>query len=401
MKLGPTSKKVRSRAGRTTNLILTGIVFTSLTAQANPAANPKDVTATRSIMTQIFTSLTDVLPVSLDPKAFSSPENRERILANLAKLKQESGTLATHTKAFEGSYGFIADSMARDLREIHTRFEKGNFSEARYLLGQVTENCANCHVKLPDPDHAPKLDHFFKDVSIAKLEAPERARLQIALRQFDEALKTWESMFSSWTKPREIFAMDALTEYLKVCIRVKGDLPRANNTLSDLSKRASLPRFMQREVKAWQKSLTRLTPEFKKSGDELSRAHKIILNAQNNMEYPLDRTAFVDFAVASGILNRFLADGKGTKDQQSHANYLLGQTESLIGRGTWLSQIDFYYETAIRLAPQSKHALLAYDALEQQILLEYSGSGGTHIPEDLNQTLDELRTLIQKGRPAK
>lgn len=75
---------------------------------------------------------------------------------------------------------------------------------------------------------------------------------------------------------------------------------------------------------------------------------------------------------------------------------MLGITESLIGRSTWLSQTDYYYEASIRSAPKSKIAAKAMDALEQQVLMEYSGSGGTNIPDDIQANLDELRGLIRK-----
>jgi hypothetical protein len=76
--------------------------------------------------------------------------------------------------------------------------------------------------------------------------------------------------------------------------------------------------------------------------------------------------------------------------------YLLGLTESLIGRTTWLTQTDYYFEASVRAAPKSKTASKALDALEQQILMEYSGSGGTNIPDDIQANLDDLRNLVRR-----
>ena len=372
----------------------------SFAATAEPAA--ADATAeTRSIMAKIFSSLTDVLPLSINQEQFVLPENKERILTDLRQLRDGSKTLVEHTSKFEGSYGFIANSMARDLRDIYTWYDRGSTSEARYLLQQVSENCISCHMKLPDPGHAPKMDAFFKDVNISKLSLPERARMQVALRQFDDAMKTWEDMFATWAKPSELFAMDALSEYLKVAIRVKNDPTRALKTLTMLTKRTDLPKFMMRESMAWKNSLARLAPEATKTGNELNRASKIIQAARRTMEYPLDRTGLVDFIFASGMLNRFLATKPSNPDQKAEAYYLLGITEALIGRSTWLTQTDFYLEAAIRTAPKSKYARIAFDTLEQQILLENAGSGGVHIPSDIQGNLEELRGLISPSGNAK
>jgi tetratricopeptide (TPR) repeat protein len=312
-------------------------------------------------------------------------------------MRDGSDGLVDHTKKFEGSYGFIAKSMARDIKDIYKWYDKGATAESRYLLHQVSENCVSCHMKLPDQGQAPRMDQFFKNVAITKLSAPEKARLQVALRQFDEALATWEDMFKSWPKPSELFAIDALPEYLKVAIRVKGDAKRASAALDQLTKRGDLPKFMEREASAWKTSLQRLRPEIQRKGQELERANRIIQTAKRTMEYPMDRTGLVDYIVASSLLNQYLSQNKLVKaDKTAEAYYLLGITESLIGRSTWLTQTDYYYEAAVRTAPKSKIASKAFDALEQQLLMEYSGSGGTHIPEDVQANLDELRGLLTR-----
>ena len=251
-------------------------------------------------------------------------------------------------------------------------------------------------MKLPDPGHAPRMDHFFKDMAVNKLSPPEKARLQVALRQFDDALITWEEMFKTWPKPSELFAMDTLPEYLKVTLRVKADPKRALSALEKLSERSDLPTFMTREVTTWKRSLTKLAPELGKNGNELTRAEKMIQNAKLSMEYPMDRTALVDFIIASGLLNRYMQAKNISAENTARAYYLLGLTESLIGRSTWLTQTDYYLEASVRAAPKSKIALKALDALEQQILMEYSGSGGTNIPEDVQTNLDELRNLVRR-----
>jgi hypothetical protein len=359
-----------------------------------PADNQQ--AATRSIMAQIFSSLTDVLPLSMSNKEFSDPKNRDRILADLRNMRDGTNALVEHTKKLEGSYGFIAKSMSRDIKDIYTWYDKGALAESRYLLQQVSENCVSCHMKLPDSGHAPRMDHFFKDVNINKLAPPEKARLQVALRQFDEALGTWEEMFKTWPKPNELFAMDTLPEYLKVVIRVKKDPKRAIMSLDGLGKRADIPTFMAREVASWKSSLKKLAPELSKSGGELSRANKIVQSARMSMEYPMDRTALVDFIVASGMLNTYMQNKKISAENTAQAYYLLGITESLIGRSTWLTQTDYYLEASVRANPKSKTALKALDALEQQILMEYSGSGGTNIPDDVQANLDDLRNLVKR-----
>lgn len=376
--------------------LISFMTILSTSAHASSTTPAKEQVETRSIMAQMFSSLTNVLPLSLDSKQFSDPKNREKILGDLRKMRDGADSLVDHTKKMEGSYGFIAKSMSRDIKDIYKWYDKGAASESRYLLHQVSENCISCHLKLPESGQAPRMDNFFKNVAVSNLSAPEKARLQVALRQFDQALSTWEEMFKTWPKPSELFAMDALPEYLKVVLRVKSDSKRAQLTLEQLSKRADLPKFMSREVSAWIASLKRLAPDVSKKGNELERAEKIVQRARRTMEYPMDRTGLVDYIVASGLLNQFLSHKDAKLEKAAEAYYLLGITESLIGRSTWLTQTDYYFEAAVRSAPRSKIATKAFDALEQQVLMEYSGSGGTHIPEDVQANLEELRGMIKR-----
>lgn len=372
-------------------MLLLSFSFTSMAAEPT-----KGEVETRKIMAGLYSSLIALLPLSMNTKEFNDPKNREKILSELEKMRDSANSFVAHTKRFDGSDGYIAKSMATDIRDIHGWFKNGAASESRYLLQQVADNCVGCHMKLPDPGHAPRMDGFFQNASVAQLSIPDKVRLQVALRQFDDALVTWEEMFKTWPNPSELFAMDTLPEYLKVVIRVKGDTSRALKTLEALSKRTDLPKYMDREVTAWKVSLVKLMGEMLKMGAELSRAEKIIKDARGQMDFPMDRAGFVDFVVASGLLNRHLLDKKNRADDIAQSYYLLGITESLIGRSTWLSQTDYYFEAAIRAAPKSNSAKRAFNALEQQIIMQNSGSAGMNIPDDIQENLEELRKMVRR-----
>lgn len=361
------------------------------------AADLKDkdaqqVVETRSIMSQLFASLTAVLPYAMKYSDFSDPSHRDEILSELKKMNDSTQSLGQHVKRLDSSYEFIAKSMSRDINDSYNRYKRGSYAEANYLLQQLSENCISCHMKVPDPGHAPKVDVFFKNVRIAELDPAGRAKLQVALRQFDDALVTWEKMFSDYKSSGVFYEMDALTEYLKVLLRVKMDLPRARKTLAQIAAKPSIPQFAKREVQSWTNSLTFLEPKLKGAKNRLTLAKSIVKGAQRNMDYPMDRAGFVEYVVASGLLSQFLAEGHSPKER-AEAYYYLGTTESLIGRSVWIPQTAFYFESAIRTAPHSAMAAKAFDSLEQQTTLEYSGSQGLDLPDDVRLNLEELRKL--------
>ena len=67
--------------------------------------------------------------------------------------------------------------------------------------------------------------------------------------------------------------------------------------------------------------------------------------------------------------------------------------ESYISRTSWVAETPFFLDMAIRLDPQSSMAAKAYDFLHAYIVTGYTGSAGTHVPQEVQEYLDSLRQL--------
>ena len=184
-----------------------------------------------------------------------------------------------------------------------------------------------------------------------------------------------------------------LTDYLVVAIRVENDLPRARRTLEAFAARGDLPRYLERNVNAWIAELAELE---RSPGTEppLEHARALLDEAQRRSDFPADRTVLVYDLVASGVLHRYVTGHREPSAQLAEAYYLLGVAESRIRRSAWLFESEFYLETAIRMAPASPFAQLAYAQLEEETLTGYSGSSGLHLPADVQANLEELRALV-------
>ena len=127
----------------------------------------------------------------------------------------------------------------------------------------------------------------------------------------------------------------------------------------------------------------------------MERARTLLEEARRRSGYPLDRTVLIYDLVASGLLHRFVSEHREQSDQVAEAYYLLGVAEARIRRTFWLSEGEFYLETAIRMAPRADFAELAYAQLEEETLAGYSGSSGVHLPPDVLSKLEELRALVE------
>lgn len=374
-------------------LVLTLVV--SGQAQAEPKAAGKPTT--REIMRSIFDPLSHVLPYSFDQDTFSAEKNRAAIKAELAKLTQNIGNLEQHASSQDRGFEFVAKSLARDVRSLDRWYGKGRYDEARFTLHNLTENCIACHSSFPEGQKVPDTASFFAKVETAKLQPLERAHLQIVSRSFDDALTTYETVFKSKDlDPAIVTLLGSFSDYLKVSISVKSDFKRPQPVIEQLIARPTTLPHVRVQLQRWLFDLKELDSRNVFQTVDVPAAKKIIDEARSQMEFPRDRDGLVRYLTAEAMLTRFIR-GRTVRDAQSaEAYYLLGITTALSEHSFWITRSDFYLESAIRLAPAARFAPKAYTLLEESLTYANSGSGGTHMPDDVKQLLAELRFLIER-----
>ncbi len=349
--------------------------------------------ATKEAMQQIYGAMRTVLPLSLREDGFAKSENAKTITTALQTIAKNSGKLGTHAAPLNREYSFASRSLTRLVKDIERKFERGRKEEARYLFGHVTEACITCHSKIPEQQTF-RADSLFTASDLSKLTPVEKASMLTATRQFDAAITAYEQLLVDSRQPvADLLLQGAITDYLFLVLRVKYNPGRAHATLAKMLQRQDLPGFIRRDLVAWNKALAAL-PKNQPTADLLTTARRVIKDAQQQLAYPLDRRAFVEYVYASGLLHKYIVGAKKESVDVAEAYYLLGLTEIVIGRSFWLSETEFYLETAVRLAPKAKFAPLAYSLLEEHAVLEYSGSSGVYLPKDVQDNLQQLQKLM-------
>jgi tetratricopeptide (TPR) repeat protein len=378
---------------------------TALPVAAAPAGSP-EAAAGESIdggaypaglMREILAALAFVLPRSMDPSHFADPEDSEAIGRTLHGMAARADELENHGAERGSGFQHLASALARDVREADRRFRDGRVEESAFLVQQLTENCLACHARLPSASNGNLGQQLVQEMDMEGLTLAERARLQMATRQFVASLETWEKIFASPdTTPAQLDRMGYLGDYLTVCIRVTGDPQRALATLRRLAKRTDTSDWVARDLAAWIGTLEELQKRGLETGDGsgLETARSLLDESDRVRERPADKTGLVYDLVASSLLYRYTESRPWGSRDVAEAYYLLGVAESRIDRSYWISQSEFYLETAIRMAPDAPFARLAYDHLEKMTLEGYTGSSGVHLPDDVREKLEALQKLI-------
>ena len=385
-------------------------------APSTPAAPTTGASAvfndgtTQGLMHSVFIPLTTVLPLSFDDQAFRKVENRPRITAILKELMDHSADLEHHVSGKrERAFSFVAKSLKHDARHLYRWYTSGAFDEARFTLHNMTENCITCHSSLPEGAKVPPAIGFFQAVQVDAMHPLERAHYQVMSRQFDAALATYEGFFQQAdVPPSSITTLGSFVDYLRINANVKQDLERPRRFLDAIARRDGVTPSAKDLLLKWTSHLEALTKEKTLAKPGLAEARKVVEQGRALMEFPQDRDGLVYYLVAGSMLNRYVyshPESKMTtvaeKRDLGEAYYLLGVTESLLGHSFWISRSEFYLESAIRLAPQEAFARKAYDLLETSYTVSFSGSSGTHVPDDVRELLAELRHLIAQARGSK
>jgi hypothetical protein len=266
------------------SLALSAIVALALVATARAG----DETA--ATMEGMFEAVRFLLPLSLSDERFEDPASREAILAVLQTLEESGSQLEAHGRGREASFSFLSRSLARDSAEIRQRYESGRVAEARFLLHQLTENCVACHSRLPSDSEFPLGQRFVQQASIADLPLDERVNLEMATRQFDRALATYEALFASpETSPTDLDLMGHFDAYLELSIRIRQDASRPARVLEQFSTRPDLSPSLRANLSQWIASLHALEKR-RLGGSDVGQARALLREAETASSPRIHRT---------------------------------------------------------------------------------------------------------------
>ncbi|MCO4771838.1 MAG: hypothetical protein KDA24_17535 [Deltaproteobacteria bacterium] len=352
----------------------------------------------KAAMTGLVASATTVLPLSLSESAFADPANATTIRSALASMSAHTDVLKEYAWGKDPGFAWLARSLGQDVADATAAFDGRRYEEARFRTQRLTSNCVTCHSRLPSANDSDLGGHLLSGVDTSALHPDELAQLQLATRQFDAAAGTYEALLKEPPVSGGVGRLWYFVDYLVLSLRVLGDTERPLPILRVWAASETLPSFMKRDVRAWLSSLEALRaqalPKTASKEEQLARAREMVAKAQDTPGAPSGQQELVNWIGATALLHR-VVDGEQSKSPaMAEAWYLLGVAEARIGHSPWLSQPEYYLETAVRTAPETQFAKDALAHLEWHVAVQYTGSGGENVPPEVQAELEKLRGLI-------
>lgn len=374
------------------------MISTLLVAALLSAPPDAGVTPTRSTMRDAFASLTGLLPLTSSRAALKDPKNAAAIADGLDTLAGLRHAFPEDPKAQEPATAALAALFARYAQDTKRRFDAGEVEAVSLRVRTLTSLCFTCHSRERAPADFADVQQRLDGMKLAPLE---KAQAQAATRQFDAALETYRALLDS--KPANERALleyaRALQDTMAILVRVKDDAKATAALLDALAKRDDLPPFMRGTVAAWRADVAAWQKErfdaLKASPEALyRRAQELVQQANGARTFLADERHDVAYLRASGYLN--LALGKNPKlKTRGEALSLLGVCAGAL-KSPLLWDVDLlFFEACVRENPKTKLARRCFQQLSDRVYLGYTGSSGTHIPEDELERLTELRALAE------
>ena len=371
------------------------MVMIALTAGVVSSQESSQTTTTRAAMRGLFVVLSNVYIYSLDADAFADPKNHQEIQSMLDALAQNTDQLEAHGGGLDPSFDFMRRSLARDAHDAKESFKSANYVGSRFVLGEITENCVTCHTKLPAGKPFEAGQEFLDAVDAKELPPAPRAKLQVASRQFSEAMKTYEAILRTPGVSAEDLAMfNVFENYFRVSIGALNDTKRPVPPLQEFARRADMPEATRANARAWIGSLETLNLGVA-TGDELAAARRMVAGAREKTTSRSDPSRMVDFIGAITLVHRYLRTGPKEDVSVAEAYYLLGVAESYVSHSFWISETDYLLEKSIRQAPKSevaKEALAFLDAFRRSA---YDVTPARAVPQG-QTSIEDLRKLTEQ-----
>jgi tetratricopeptide (TPR) repeat protein len=371
-------------------------MVTSVLAVALLAAAPDAGTPTRATMRDAFQSLTDLLPLTSSRAAVKDPKNAAAIAQGLDTLAALRHAFPEDPKAQEPATAALSNLFARYAADTKRRYDAGELEAVGLRVRTLTSLCFTCHSRERAPADFADVQQRLDAMALAPLE---KAQVLAATRQFDAALTAYRALLDA--KPKNERALldfaRALQDTMAILVRVKDDAPATAALLDGLGKREDLPPFLRGTITAWRADVAAWQKErfdaLKATPEALyRRAQELVQKTTGARAFLSDERQDVSYLRASGYLNLALAKNPKLKTR-GEALALLGVCAGAL-KSPLLWDVDLlFFEACVRENPKTKLAKRCFQQLSDRVYLGYTGSSGTHIPEDELERLAELQGL--------
>lgn len=356
----------------------------------NPATAEESV---RSGMDSLLQAFKDLQPYLVNQERFSESGNRDDVETLLQTLRANFHKLENVPSKYQPLPGFKENvkAVAEMLDDSSRRFAEGKTAYAWWRLRKLPSECFACHTTYKVSSH-----YSNQSVIAPSLDPLNKGRFLLATRQFKQAEVAFREVLKD---PAYRFNYDeVLRSLLLVTTRVQRAPKEGITMFSDILATSNLPEEDAHEVKRWIAQLTAWSKEvMRNQRDPVMYGEKLI--TMGSAASPSGAPNDVALLRGTAIIHEQLEAGTLKAAERPHALYLLGFAYLQVPLFFAEDWAEIYLERCINEFPGSDDAKRSYRAYRDRVLDDYTGTGGTSLPDDIKLHLEGLRAKAY-GEPS-
>lgn len=355
----------------------------------------------RPQMNLALRALEDLLPYVSREERFLDKKNEKEILEDLTQLQKTFGNLKhdqlLKNDLFAPSYAIIRQNISESL----TAFKEGNKDYAHWRLGEITNQCLDCHTRLPE-SYTSKYQEKKLTLNPRKFDNLfDLGTAQLIVRDYPAAEKTFTTLIEDNIKKKNFMdTEEAFKGLLLIRTKTHPDIKKMLALTEKYAHDKALPMDLQEELGQWDvrlKEISKIAILQKPLRDD-----KDVKTLMTTFLEPVKEkdSVFLDnydvyLLTSNGLLSRYLFNHPET-ELAPDISYWIGWSENALKREQFFSSGDLFLKQCIRKYPKSAVAKNCLKEYKDSVEFEFSGSAGTNIPADVKRELTELESLVSK-----
>lgn len=350
-------------------------------------------------MNKAFIALTGLIPYLSDEKKFQDKNNEKVVVQKLSDLqlafKQAKHDTLLKEDLFAPSYKMVISNLDDGL----TAFKKGQKDYAYWRMKEFTANCIECHSRLPQ-NYVSSFQNGELQVDQKMFTEPyNQGVANLIVRRYPDAKALFIRAIQDHYIAKNFENIELpFKQLLLIDAKILRMPDQFKATVSTYLNRKETPESLKNTLTEWLKRLEYWSkkPYLKTGLDSEDKLATFLstemLNIKNGR--PTEDGAEVDMLMAAGLLSQYSFQNPQSS-KSAEINYWMGWVEKRLQRDHFFGSGDLFLKQCMRKYPAHPIAHQCYEEYKESVEFEFTGSGGTDIPDEVMKELQEYKRLLK------
>jgi len=338
-------------------------------------------------MASLGQAISNLFPLAIDETQLNTPAMQKVLSVNIDALVKTVPLVKPHFSRKSLTYQLSFDIIQRHTEDLKTAFDNQRYNHVKSMLRATASICVSCHSQ--DKNRRTVFVGFSRN----KFQSDYSfAEYNYITRNYDQAEKYYLRYLKNPGKHNiESDQLNALRHILSIYTQILNNVDKGITILNKIKKNKHLTTYARKQVTLWLAGLNEIA-KLSHHQDDVDFAH--ISDLVDNYIKASDRPVKLEYLYwIRGLTYRYLS-ASPDKSEIPSLLYWLALTERGTNQSVYFSLGDLYLKQCMLIYPNYPVAKKCYDEYEDAVVFAYSGSRGTDIPDDIQESMKELKALV-------